>query len=152
MEIDTTSYEHFRPIIKKPSTQNKRYEAVVNYNCLTNWAFKLHESYDERKDRIHRVGAYDLCVFQYTKNKSLLSVENSSGKVILKEPKENAPDIPLEAVWEIQPIDLEDSKIHDLYGFGMGGGARGRGVTMQADQFSRAGGGRNSLLPGGLTY
>lgn len=63
MEIDTNSYENFRPTIKKPASCNKRYEAVVNYNCMTNWAFRLHESYDDQRERLHRVGAYDLCIF-----------------------------------------------------------------------------------------
>jgi hypothetical protein len=51
-QIDQSSYEKFRPSIKKPQPdKNMRYEAVVNHNFKSNWLIKLHENYDETNSR-----------------------------------------------------------------------------------------------------
>lgn len=102
LQFDPHAYEVFRPVIRKPNDQNARLEAVVNYNCNTNWVLKLHETYDESKERQYKISSYDLVFFQYTKNKSLLSANPQNANIILKEPKNKAqPEYYLDSIWEV---------------------------------------------------
>ena len=82
---------------------NKRYEAVVTHNNMTNWLIRLHEkAHDTTRDR-NRLKPFDWCLFHHSKNNSYLSFEGRSNTVILKELKTtNEGHLPLEAVWELQ--------------------------------------------------
>lgn len=84
--------DQFRPTIKRP--MNKRAEAVIGLNSISQWQFKLH--YTEGL-----IKPYDRCFLQYTQNMAYLCAKD--GHLILKKFK-NPEVTPLEAVWEVQPV------------------------------------------------
>lgn len=66
MDIDSNAYERFRPSIRKPQEEeNMRFEAVTTHNCQTNWIIKLHETWEQTKEK-QRVKPFDLCIFHHT--------------------------------------------------------------------------------------
>lgn len=77
MDLDAGAYERFRPAIRKPLHDNQRFEAVSTHNCSTNWVIKLHENYDQTKEKL-KIKPFDLCVFHHTQNDSYLSVDAAS--------------------------------------------------------------------------
>jgi hypothetical protein len=64
----------------------RRYEAVITHNCETNWVVKLHETYEDTRERL-KLKPFDLCLFHHTQNNSFLSVDGQTNLVTLKELK-----------------------------------------------------------------
>jgi inositol 1,4,5-triphosphate receptor type 1/inositol 1,4,5-triphosphate receptor type 3 len=101
IEIDMHAYEQFRPNIRKPRADTKRFEAVINHGGENFWVLKLHETFEQSREKIC-IKPFDLCVFQYTENRGYLSVDSNGLKIILKEMFEpESAGIPLDAVWEL---------------------------------------------------
>lgn len=44
--IDMDAYDQFKPVIRKPPKETKRYEAVINHGGEIFWVLKLHETYE----------------------------------------------------------------------------------------------------------
>lgn len=74
---------------------------MITYSSECYWSLKLHETYEQSKEKL-LIKPYDLCVLSYTLNNAYLSVDPQNSKVILKQLKEeDSLAIPLEAVWEL---------------------------------------------------
>jgi hypothetical protein len=74
---------------------------ILSHNVHTCWRLKIHETNEVRKDK-NKIKPFELVVLQFSRNQSYLSYDYASNEVVLKKLAQSY--VPLDAIWEIQPI------------------------------------------------